>query len=408
MNPLQLVYKLLNNRNRLPRFINRLIDYAMTNTPVVVLRILSQYRGEKKPQLTPPRVPADVATRVVIAPVNYAGQGTLWARALEEHRENTWAYAYAVEVPGGFAFPTDTEIPLHVYAGSRSWQDRQLATVSECSHVLIEAERQILGRRFKSLRAEVRELRSRGLNVAFLAHGTDVRVPTIHRRESPWSLFHDPGYYWQGEERMARANIAALKSLGGRVFVSTPDLKLFLPEARWCPTVIDTAKWFGAKEQHSGDREKPLVVHAPSKPLIKGTDLIEPALHRLADAGLIEYRRVVGVPSEKMPELYGEADIVLDQFRLGSYGVTAIEAMAAGCVVLGHITEATRETVLQESGLELPIVEATPDTIERVITELVTDRGRIHRLTAAGEEFVREVHSGKASARVLSEGWLDS
>ncbi len=96
---------------------------------------------------------------------------------------------------------------------------------------------------------------------------------------------------------------------------------------------------------------------------MKGTQLIAPVLERLAERGTIDFRYVEGVAAADMPALYGEADIVLDQFRIGSYGVAACEAMAAGRVVVGHVSPAVRSHVLRATGLELPIVEATPDSL---------------------------------------------
>ena len=150
-------------------------------------------------------------------------------------------------------------------------------------------------------------------------------------------------------------------------------------------------------------RRVPLAVHAPSNERIKGSDLIDPVLQQLADRGLIEYRRIRGVQPEQMPAVYREADIVLDQFRIGSYGVAACEAMAAGRVVLGHVTPAVRQTILDLAGMPLPIVEATPSSLEDVMLGLLDDRSRSIAAGAAGPAFVREIHDGRRSATALSE-----
>ena len=67
---------------------------------------------------------------------------------------------------------------------------------------------------------------------------------------------------------------------------------------------------------------------APSNSALKGDPSIDAQLRGLEREGLIEYRRVEGIPYSNMPQLYRTADIVLDQFRLGDYGVSACEAMA--------------------------------------------------------------------------------
>ncbi|MEK8228013.1 hypothetical protein NKG05_20860 [Oerskovia sp. M15] len=114
-------------------------------------------------------------------------------------------------------------------------------------------------------------------------------------------------------------------------------------------------------------------MHVPSHSTIKGTQLVRPALDRLVAEGVVEYREISGVPSEHMPEIYAGADVVLDQFRLGSYGVAACEAMAAGRVVLGHVLPQVRDVVRSSTGLDLPVVETTADTIDAVLRELEAD-----------------------------------
>ena len=106
-----------------------------------------------------------------------------------------------------------------------------------------------------------------------------------------------------------------------------------------------------------------------------------------------------------MPAAFAGADVLLDQFRAGSYGVAACEAMAAGCIVVGQVSAQTRDVVRERTGLVLPIVEASPDTLEHILRELA-GRDDLDTPRAASVAFVREVHDGRASARALIDGWL--
>src|SRR5665811_2516908 len=85
---------------------------------------------------------------------------------------------------------------------------------------------------------------------------------------------------------------------------------------------------------------------------MKGSDLIDPLLERLHADGVIEYRRVQDIEPKEMPAIYGDADIVVDQLALGSYGVAACEAMAAGRIVLGHVSEQVRSAAQEAAGLD--------------------------------------------------------
>jgi hypothetical protein len=172
-----------------------------------------------------------------------------------------------------------------------------------------------------------------------------------------------------------------------------------VPDGTWLPVVIDVPRWRTDRIPLAG---VPLVVHAPSNPVIKGTALVEPVLRRLVAEGLIRYERVEGVPAAQMPEFFSRADIVLDQVRIGDYGVAACEAMAAGRVVLGNVDEQVREHVREATGRDLPIVQADPDTLEVVLRDIVARPEAARAIAEAGVRFVGSVHDGRMSAHVMS------
>jgi glycosyltransferase involved in cell wall biosynthesis len=200
-------------------------------------------------------------------------------------------------------------------------------------------------------------------------------------------------------EAIARANRRLLDELGLPVFVSTPDLLLDVPEATWLPVVIAPAVW--ASGNSPFQRPRPVVAHAPSSGPVKGSELIDPVLRRLDDERLVEYRRVEHVPHSAMAELYKDADIVVDQLRIANYGVAACEAMAAGRLVVSHVSDFTRGVVRDLTGWDLPIVEADADSLEDVIRRAVADRDRSRARAARGPDFVSEIHDGRRSAGLL-------
>ena len=146
-----------------------------------------------------------------------------------------------------------------------------------------------------------------------------------------------------------------------------------------------------------------MVRHIPSTAMGKGTELVEPVLDELAAAGVVRYQPVRGVPQPEMPAAIARAEIVLDQFSLGSYGVAAVEAMAAGRVVVGHVRPEVRARVLAGTGLELPVVQARAGEVAAVLRELAADPQRCRDLGEAGSVFARAVHDGRASALVLED-----
>jgi hypothetical protein len=310
-----------------------------------------------------------------------------------------------VEIPGSFAFPSDSQVPIAVYNSSGAWQLAELEAVTGYTHALIEAERPLFGGLFdRDVSREVAELRFRGINVAFLSHGTDIRSPRTHITLTPWSPFPDDPTQTALLQDDADRNLELLMETSRPIFVSTPDLLVDLPDARWCPVVVAPELWRGGRPLMVG---KPVVAHVPSMGAVKGTQLIEQPVGRLHRSGALDYLRVSGVAASEMPKIVGRADIVLDQFRLGSYGVAACEGMAAGRVVVGHVLPSVRAHVREATGLDLPIVEATPETIGPVLEELIADPDRMRELGASGPVFIDVVHSGRFSAQELRRHWID-
>lgn len=356
------------------------------------------------PAAIPP--PVDVPAtpvRLYIAPANYAGQAFRWARAVEEHLDGVGARNTATVT--GYGYPADRAVPALTHTLSRRWQARERDAVRRFTHVIIEAERPLFPRLGDGDPfTEARDLAARGLRVAMLSHGSDLRSPSAHAARSPWSPFTDPD--WKDvpvlEERTRHngAGLAALHEEGIPLFVPTSDLLLDAPYATWCPITIDPVPW--RHEAPPMERRVPVVVHAPSHGVIKGSAVVESVLTGLAARGLIEYRRAQGIPHREMIAFYQDADVIVDQLRIGNYATAACEAMAAGRVVVSHVDEQVRGHVRAETGREIPIVEANPDTLEEVVVRLVEDREEARAAAARGPAFVDGLHDGLGAARALS------
>lgn len=347
------------------------------------------------PTIEPSRV------RLYIAPVNFAGQGYEWARAAERI-DGVSAVDMQYTMKSSFGFPTDNLVPVNVFLHSRTWQQRQFECVNKrFSHVMIEAERSIFGGLFRGdVEREVTALRDKGIAVAMLSHGSDLRLPSRHKQVDRWSPFLEADWDLVPVlEAQAHNNKEMLQRLGAPVFVSTPDLLLDYPDAAWLPLALDPSQW--ATESEPLRRAAPIVVHAPSSAVIKGTRLIDPVLQRLDADGLISYRRIEGVPAAEIPALYREADIVLEQFRIGTYSRAAVEGMAAGRVVVAHVHDQVRDHVRSATGRDLPVVQATPDSLERVIIDILEQRDAYREVARAGVDFVLQVHDGRASAAAM-------
>lgn len=340
--------------------------------------------------------------RLLIGPANFAGQGYAWARAAERIPE-VGAANMQYLAAGDFGFPADYVVPEGVWTFSDRWSRQHRQRVRDAfTHVLFEAEKSVLGG--TGDRAFIRDvawLRERGLTVGMVSHGTDIRRPSAHADRDEFSPFRDADPGWVAIlEARANANQRILDAVGAPVFVSTPDMLLDRPDATWLPIVVDPAKWSGPGREPSA--EPPVVLHAPTNPRFKGTALIEPVVSAMHDAGDISYQRVAHVPAAQMPSLYAAADVILEQFALGMYSVTSVEAMAAGRIAVAHVHDQVRDHVREVTGRELPVVEATPASLRDVLHDIRARPDHYREVAARGPEFVRAVHDGALSAQVLA------
>jgi hypothetical protein len=346
----------------------------------------------------------EASRRLLIAPANYAGQAHAWAAAVEKYVPDATAMNFRAGTLKN-PFPADYYVEGLNFAGDLDWRIawRDFVTAT-FTHVVVEANRPIFGSIASRGEQSVRELLHEGKKVAVLSHGTDGRIPSVHAARERWHPYDalDEAQLDRMEES-ARANVAFYNSFDGPVYVSTPGLLEFVERGTWLPLVVDVDLWTSTTVPM--EREVPIVAHIPSGPQ-KGSHMIDPVLTSLAERGLIEYRRIEGVQYHEMPGLYGTADIMVEQFGIADYSAAACEAMSSGRVVVSRVADAVRERVRKDTGLELPVVEANPDTLEDVILGLVADRERARTVGAQGAEFVRTVHDGRRSAQILQQ-WLD-
>ncbi len=82
-------------------------------------------------------------------------------------------------------------------------------------------------------------------------------------------------------------------------------------------------------------RLKPLILHAPSVPEAKGTDIVLRVIRELHEEGLeFEFRLIERMPNKELRDLLSDADIVIDELYSATIGGLSSEAMATGNSVL--------------------------------------------------------------------------
>ncbi|MGJ6980652.1 glycosyltransferase [Aestuariimicrobium soli] len=339
---------------------------------------------------------------LAIGPANYAGQGHAWAKAVERTLHvHADSFARGPVRRGEFAFDVDRRIPAPIFFAPLLRHLRMRRFLRPYTHVALDGYQtffQTPARR--DLVADATFLQEAGFRVALIAHGSDIRRPDEHlaRLENSYFAEGDEAYVEHHRQLSAR-NHAAADALGLPLFVSTPDLLADQPSATWLPICLDPREV--SAEHPVLERPRPRVLHLPSRrtPPIKGTQYVDPVLRRLHDEGVVEYLSPEGgIPHAEVIAMVEQADIVIDQLLAASYGVAALEALAAGRVVIGHLGDVTR------AGMEEapPIIDATPSTLDEVVRRVVADRDWARERAGAGRPFVEQWHDGRRSAAQLA------
>ena len=84
---------------------------------------------------------------------------------------------------------------------------------------------------------------------------------------------------------------------------------------------------------------------------------------------------------------------------MGILGVAAVEAMAAGKVL---VTDPGPEALVAY-GEDVPLVAVNPETLEERLREITADPERRRELAVAGREFAERHHDGRRSAAAIIE-----
>lgn len=149
--------------------------------------------------------------------------------------------------------------------------------------------------------------------------------------------------------------------------------------------------------------QKPVVLHAPSSPVIKGTQLVRAAVAALQAEGFeFEYIELIGVPHEEVKLQLQRAHIVLNEFYSYMPGVFGIEAMASGAVLLTSADQRI-ETDLPDGSNEAWVVTHHHEVTTRLREVLQAGPERLLAQAIAGQRWVREHATAAVSGSVLRE-----
>jgi glycosyltransferase involved in cell wall biosynthesis len=250
--------------------------------------------------------------------------------------------------------------------------------------------------------ADLRFARSLGKPGVVEFAGGDVRKPSIESADNPYYAAALPGYEYRDWETDAnsQATQERFASAGCEALVSCPSLLPYLdrgvfPQPHLVRQRLVVADF--APSYPSPTRKRPLVVHATTAPVGKGTAVVLDAVERLRDEIDFEFRLLEGVPHAEALDVVRAADVYLDQFVVGAHGAAALEAMALGTPVVGYVKAAVAAAYPDD----LPLVNSRPEELAEVLRRLLLDGERRAALGRLSRAYVERHHDAGRLAREL-------
>jgi hypothetical protein len=244
-------------------------------------------------------------------------------------------------------------------------------------------------------------LRRLGKKIVCVFYGSDVRHWSAAEPARRLWGFEAYAGYRDGiplETKLRRLRMAELYA---DVVISQPSYaELALRPYHHLNLAIDTS----AITPAFPGREVPVVVHAPSRAAVKGTDEILRVLDGLRGEGVeFELRLLEGRPNAELLAELRDADVVVDELRESMYGMLTLEAMASGCAVAGG-----NRTDVVPLPPERPVLPIDPDNVADQLRRLLTDRDLRRSLAEAGPAFVERHHAPEAVARGIDRALAGS
>jgi len=222
--------------------------------------------------------------------------------------------------------------------------------------------------------------------------GSDIRNRAMAEKLNPYmKAIYDNGYEYAHIETTERSNrIQERFARLGFFPLTTPEMDLYVRKDLF-PKTYTTLHRLDVNDFNPVEplNERPLVVHAPTRRIAKGTEYILKAVEELKPELDFEFRLLEHMPRNEAMRQVQQCDIFIDQLMLGSHGLSSCEAMAFGKPVLCYIMPAVYQNGLPA---ECPIVNVTIETIKDKLRQLIVDSSLRRDLGRKGREYVLQYH----------------
>lgn len=247
-------------------------------------------------------------------------------------------------------------------------------------------------------------LKAAGKRVCFHFRGSEVRKASLFRAANKFHYVDEDHerLFTKFKEPSQDAYIEFISAIADRIFVTDPELQSYVPGSIIIPRYFRLEEAINARPLR---KEKPIVLHAPSRRGVKGTQFVLAAVEQLKNEGLeFDFKLIEGLTNSETLQVIADSDILIDQLRIGWYGVLAVEGLALGRTVISYI----RPDLVSSFGEgSAPIVNANPETIVDTLRECITQYKKRYEAARAGHEWFTRTHGTQAVVPLLISHYED-
>lgn len=257
---------------------------------------------------------------------------------------------------------------------------------------------------------EFRFLRRRGIKIVCMFTGNDIRSPKRMReleqelrRPNLGTYLADinPVFGTDAYDDLKRQIAVVTDRYADLIYNADVDQRGYLERP-----VLPTRYFYPDDEitnsfERFADLTRPVVMHAPSSPIIKGTQLVRAAVAALFEEGYeFDYVELIEVPNADVKVALMRAHIVLNEFYAFTPGVFGVEAMASGVALLTS-ADPKVEPQLPADAADAWLI-TPPHRILDHLRLLLDEPHRLEPLARRGTQWVRDHASASSSGSAIS------
>lgn len=242
-------------------------------------------------------------------------------------------------------------------------------------------------------------------------NGCDARQKYKRIRQTEISACHHEDCYngiciEGGQDKMKARRIEKLHKHKVIMFAVNPDLLNFLPDnAIFLPYPINESNVVKKEKYQIKNRIK--IVHAPTQRAAKGTEDVLAVIKRIEQLypNTIEFKLIERVKHEDAMKLYREADLVIDQLRVGWYGGLAMETMCMGIPTIAYINKEDLHFISPQMAKECleTVINANGTTLFSVLENIINNPQILYQKHKASMEYVHRWHAAEYVASITKK-----